>query len=108
MSHQRIFDFCRVYIFAARHDHVFDSVENIDIAVFVEVARVARLKPATFDDRLGSFFGHVPIALHNLTRANPNFTNFTIRHIFACVRVDDSQLNARKRFAARTQATFVC
>ena len=65
---------------------------DIDVSGFVGVAGIACVEP-TVTNRLGCFFGHVPIALHHLLRANDDFANLAGGQLFASV-VDDFQFNA--------------
>ena len=78
---------------------------NVDVAVFVLVARVTGVEPAVAD-RLGGFFGHVPIALHHLLRTNDDLADFAGGHFFALL-VDDLQFDAHRRLAARTQQVLL-
>ena len=92
MLHQRVLHLGGVHVLATRHDHVLHAVMDVHISGFVGVASIARVEP-TVANRLGCFFGHVPITLHHLLGANDDFTNLAGGQLFASF-VDDLQFNA--------------
>ena len=50
------FDRCRVDVFAAGDDQVFDAVLNIDVAILIHNPGIARVQPAIGINRLGGRF----------------------------------------------------
>src|SRR3546814_5139867 len=63
MRAERIFDFGREDILAARDDHVLEPVADEQKAIIVHMPDIARLDPA-IDDCMRGEFGIVPIDEH--------------------------------------------
>src|SRR5207245_8329983 len=64
MIADRAFDFGRVDVFAARDDHVLDTVVDIEIAVPVHVAGVAGAQPTLAVEGFRGGFRQIPVADH--------------------------------------------
>src|SRR5438445_207850 len=69
VRHERVLDFRGVDVLAARHDHVFYAVMDVEVAVGVEIAGVAGTEPAAVEECLVGGLGHLPVALHVLMAA---------------------------------------
>ena len=101
MAEQRILDFGRIDVLAARHDHVLDTVMDVEKPVLVEIARIARMKEAAAQGFLGRFLA-VPVALHYEVCADHDFANLALGHRIV-IRIDDADDGGRIRQAARAQ-----
>ena len=67
MSCEHVLDLERMDVLAARDDHVVDAAVDPEIALLVEMARVARVVPAV-SNRLRVCVGPVPVPAEGLVR----------------------------------------
>ena len=75
MRHNYFFEFARIDVVAAAQDHIFFAVNDRKIAVVVENADVAGVKPAVFKC-FGGCFGAFVITFHHVRAANDDFAAF--------------------------------
>ena len=101
MREKRVLNFRRIDIFTARNNHVFDAVMDEDIALIIEEAGIAGIKPAV-THRIRRRFGFGPIALHIGFGAHDYFADLALRNILA-VLIDNAYLDAGIGLAAATQ-----
>ena len=97
-GHQRHFRVChhnfnltRIHVKSAANNHIFHTVHDIKEAVFVLLAHIARMEPATphaFFRGLRAFV----IALHHIVPANTNLAFFTHRQ-FIHILIHHHQLD---------------
>ncbi|MNL38413.1 hypothetical protein D3C87_1606260 [compost metagenome] len=104
MTGNRAFDFTRINVFATADDHVLEAVDDVDIAVVVHVGAVTGVHPAA-TQRLGGFFGFVPVAEHDVRATDQHFTDRAARHLVV-VFVDDAHGHAQPWPPGRAQATI--
>ena len=84
VGHEHVLDLGRVDVLAARHDHVLHPVVDVDVAVVVEVAGVARAEPAVGRDapwpspRAGSSSPSC-----SATVRDPDLADLADRHVLA-------------------------
>ena len=102
MAEERVLDLGRVDVLAARDDHVRDPVVDVEIALRVEIAGVAGMEPAAAHGPR-RLLGQVPVARHVLRRAAHDLADLARRHRVV-LAVDDGDLDALHRLAARQQA----
>ena len=79
MAIDRAFDFGGINILAAGDDHVLHPVMDEEIAVLVEITRIAGMDPAVLGQRAGGRIGQVPIAQHIVRRPGDNFAHLAQR-----------------------------
>ena len=56
VTHEHVFDFGRVYVFAAADVHIFPPVDQVQVAFFIKVPHVAGMQPA-IDNGFGRGIG---------------------------------------------------
>ncbi|MNY32509.1 hypothetical protein D3C86_1667300 [compost metagenome] len=88
MGQNGVFDFVRVNVFPATDDHVLDTVDDIQKAVFIEVATIARVHPAVAQG-LGSLFRLVPVAEHDAGTSDDDFAGASFWQLIS-FRIDDT------------------
>ena len=76
MGGQCVLDLFGINVLAAADDHVFDAVDESEVAVLVEAAHVAGAQP-TFDDCARGLLGSVEIAAHDVRAGNENLSDGT-------------------------------
>src|SRR4029450_3442633 len=91
MAEQGPPDLGGIDVLAARHDHVLHAVVDVEVALVVEVARVAGEEPVALEGAPGGV-GKVPVAAHDLPRAHGDLADLARRHVLAVVS-DDAQLH---------------
>ena len=62
--------------YALYFDHLLEPVDDVEIAVIVHIADIARAEPAIGIDRAGGRVRTVEIPLHHLRAAHPELTRF--------------------------------
>ena len=72
MCHQRVLDLHTSYVFAAADDHVFDAVNDVEVAVIVETSDVAGTKP-TVCETLGVEIVSIPVTAKHCAAADTKF-----------------------------------
>src|SRR6266404_4625315 len=75
MRVNRGLDFAGINILAARDDHVFQAIENVEVSVCVLITNVAGPKEAV-PEREFSFFRLVPITAHDIRAARDQLASF--------------------------------
>ena len=103
MSIKHGFDFGRVDILAPADDHILQPVADIEEAVRVEVADIARVEPAFRVDRGGGGLGLVPVAAHDLRSAHDDFAAFACAQRRSAILADDAQIDKERRLARRAE-----
>src|SRR3546814_18801130 len=83
MAEDRAFDLGRIDIFAAGDDHVLHPVVDEEIAVRVEIARVAGANPAIVGHSRRGRIGQVPISQHIVRRARDDLATLAGRNRLA-------------------------
>src|SRR5882672_6274854 len=87
---QNFVDLARIDIFTAAYDHVAFAIDDVEEAVSVAIANVARVKPAVAKRGRGCF--RIPVvAFENVFAAQDNFAEFSIGHFIVLV-VEDFHL----------------
>ena len=79
MPEDRILHFGRIDVFAARNDHVLHAVMDVEEAVLVEIACVARMEESV-TDRFGRCIGPVPVTLHHEARLDHDLAHLAGWH----------------------------
>ena len=98
MAVQHVLDLGAVHVLAAAHDHVLRPVDEVDVALVVQVAEVARVVPAV-DERGRGLLGLVPVAGHHVVASDAHLADLAERHLVA-VGADDPDLDADRGLAA--------
>src|SRR6185437_4324112 len=101
MAIDRAFDFRRIDVFRASDDHVFHAVVNVDIAVFIQIARIAGAKPAVLVDGLRRGFRQIPITCHIPRRASCDLAHLSWRQLVSGF-VEHRHFHTRQRLTSRT------
>src|SRR5271168_248972 len=91
----RVFHILRIDVLAPGDDHVFETVDNEEVTVFIDPTRVAGMQPAVSDDSRGRF-RIVPIAQHHRWSARDNLANHARRN-FVIRRIEDAHLDSKSR-----------
>ena len=74
-------------------DHFFLTVDNVSVALSIDMADIACVKPAIAQRACG-FFRSFPVALHDLWTANDDLAIFSVRQFtFAGFNIDDLLLS---------------
>ena len=102
---ERVLDLARVDAVAAAQDHVLDAVDEVQIAVGVEVADVAGAEPAV-GERLARRLGVAPVAAHHPGRDQLHLAGLARRHRLP-VAVRDAHGDARAGRADRARLVDV-
>ena len=100
---EHLLDVGRVDVLAAADDHVLDAVDDVGIAVVVEIAEVAAVQPAA-GQRGRSIAGRLVIAEHDIGSADADFANLARTEAGAVGR-EDHDLDAVEHSADGTPAT---
>src|SRR5690606_17000222 len=64
MPIQSVLDFRRINVFTTRYDHVFDAVNYMEVAVFIQIACVAGTQPSLFAQDLSGQVRRPPVSQH--------------------------------------------
>ena len=99
-------DFSRGDILTATNDDVILAANQVDIAVFVDIAHVAGMQPAVFVQQGGGRAFLIGVALHHARGANDHLTDLVGRQLFIVV-IKDLDFHIRQRFTDRGQALQV-
>src|SRR5215469_17096456 len=100
--HDRGLDFRTIDIEAAGDDHVFLSVHDVNVAVFIQIADIARMVPAMRADfRRG--LGQLVVTVTNKGSAHDDLAALARRQNFARV-IHDGKTDSRRRLATTRQA----
>ena len=83
-------------------DEFFESIDDEDVAVRINVSDVAGVKPAVGVNSGRRGFGVVEVAQHYLGSANPNFSVGVDIKVIAALDTHDAQLRVRRGDANRT------
>ena len=97
----RVLDLDRVDVLAAGHDHVLDPIDQVEIAVLVEVAGVAGVVPAAAERLLGRVL-LVPVLDHVVAAARADLAVLSRRQQVAGL-VLDRERDPGQRMADRAQ-----
>ena len=103
MGIDRVFDFGRIDILAAGNDHVLHPVADIEVTIFIEIARIARAEPAVAINGLSRCIWHLPIASHVFGRSGGNFANCARRQAVS-ILINDLQFDPIQRSPDRAHA----
>src|SRR5271154_4309809 len=106
MVEECVLDFSGIDVLAPRNDHLLYAVVDVEIAILIEIGRVARAKPA-IDDRARRRFFVIPIAFGDHWTADHNLAHFAhgTRYVR---RIEHLNLHALERTPAGEEfvATF--
>src|SRR5262252_4130327 len=105
MVRKHTFELGRIDVLAARHDHVRDTVPDVDEPVGVDAACVACVEPAAVD-RGRRVLRTTPVALHDANAAVHDLADLA-RGEFHVQRVDHFDVAAEHRAATREQPLAV-
>src|ERR1700730_1709950 len=94
-----IFDLDREHIFASRHDHVLDSVDDRDETIAVDSCGVAGMEPSIPYRGFGRLF-IAPISAHHVETANHDLT-LLVGPDLPPLGVDDPDVRTINRDARR-------
>ena len=95
VAQQRVLDLARIDVVAAADDHVRGTVLQVEEAVRVEHAHVARAYPPIGQESLRGQLGRVVVAGHARGRAHGDFARLARRHRMAGL-VDRLQLHLQR------------
>src|SRR6266853_5273595 len=76
------FDLCGVHILAARDDHVFQAIQNIDKAISILITDIAGTKHPLPKCELG-LIGAVPVTVHHIRTPDNQLTRLSDGNILA-------------------------
>ena len=99
------FHFGRVDVFAAGDDHVFDAVDDIQVAMCVHHATVTGVQPAAGQGLAGVFIA-APVALHHRRAAHQDLAVRACGQLFA-LGVGDADLGRHPCLTSRADALAV-
>src|SRR3989442_4542313 len=68
-------------IFPAGDNHVFGSIDDVDVIIFIYGCQVARVHPTIYNGGSGRF-RHTPIAWHYIRPPRNDLPDFSTKHIF--------------------------
>ena len=100
---QDVFNFRWVNVFTAGNNEVFESVKEIDVAIGIQISRVACSQPTAFKQCFSGILGLIPIALHDHLAAQPNLTHLPCGHIVHGVRIYHPHIHPRQCPAYRAE-----
>ena len=101
MAHDDLLDVARVDVDAAGDDHVLLPIHQVEKAILVEIAQVARVEPAVADGQCRQV-GALVVARHEHGAAADDLAHLARRHVVAGL-VDDAHLLEGRRHADRGQ-----
>ena len=101
---ENIFNFRRPHIIAAGDDHVVFAVHEINIAVLIDGAHIAGIKPAVFKGIL-SRLRIAPVAVKDMIPLVDDFSDFT-RFDIPALLVYDSKVRHVGRPTGRRQSLY--
>ncbi|BAS75755.1 Os01g0901650, partial [Oryza sativa Japonica Group] len=86
-----------VYLISLVFYQLLQSINNVEITIFVEVAEVTSFQPAVWSDRCCSCFRITHIAFHDDWASDPELAAPPRPQHLAGGRVDDLRLHARRK-----------
>jgi len=93
----------RVNVEAAGNDDIVRPVQQVDVAVLVELPDIARVDPTVLDS-LGCLLGKLIVALHLVGRPGDDFAGLVrFGDLGAVLEVDDLHLGHQRLLAARRE-----
>ena len=92
VGHQHFFQLARVDIESAADDHVLQPVDDVEVALLVQAADVARVEPPVAD-RFSRRFGPLVVALHDVVAADDDLAALADGQAIVLL-VDDAHLDA--------------
>src|SRR5258705_8467736 len=98
------FDLAGVNIFTAGNNHVFQTIQQIEVTFGILIADVAGTKHSITEGEVG-FLRIVPISTHDVCAASNQFACLSNLNFFPRV-VDNADVDARTRAAARRQSSL--
>src|ERR1044071_7196194 len=99
---ENCFDLTRVKILAAGNDHVFQTIEDIEVTVTVLIADVTGPKQ-TITERELRFLRIVPVTTHYVCAASNQFTGLAHFNFFSRI-VDNTHFDPRTSAPAGRQS----
>src|SRR5712691_9668976 len=93
-----------VDIIAATNDHIFLTVEQVEVALCIHHTDIAGMQPSS-SQGLSRCIRQVPIPGHDNASSCDNFANFANRHLVIVV-IDDAHLHIGARNPCRSEAPF--
>src|SRR5713226_1093245 len=96
MTIQNLLDLAWIDIKAASDNQVFDTVHDIEEAIFVHFADIAGTHPA-IDKNVARLLLAVPVALHDIGTFHHDLTNLTDRQKLARLTIENSHFDAGER-----------
>ena len=70
------FDFGRIYVLAPSDDHVFLSIDEVEVPVFIDSCHIACVQPS-ITQGLNGCLGFSPVLAHICWSARDDFTNLS-------------------------------
>src|SRR5207237_3917688 len=98
------FDFAGVNVFSPGDDHVFQAIENVEVAVGVLITNVARSEEAV-SERTFCLVRVVPIATHDIRAASDQLARFPDFN-FLSRWIDNAHVDSEARPPARGEFVF--
>src|SRR5262249_8303652 len=93
------FDLGAIDILAAGDNHILGTINQENVALGIHATEIAAVIPP-MTESVGSLLGFMPVALHDMRAAHDHFANL-VRWQVVATGVDDSDINASHRLAAR-------
>src|SRR5712691_2305993 len=91
-------------IIAAANDHIFLTVEQVEVALLIHHTDIAGMQPSS-SQGVSRFSRPVPVPCHDNASSCDNFSNLPICHLVIVV-IDDAHLHIGARYPRRSEASF--
>src|SRR6266566_5436949 len=98
MADEELFNFAWKYIFATANNHVFETANDINIAVSIHSRQVSGVQPAIAINSFRSLVRHVVVAIHNKVSSTTQFSTLSAWNSLACSWIDDFNFAMRHRY----------
>ena len=97
------FHLFRIDIEAARNDQILAASDNVDIALCIDLAEIARDEKPVGAEFGSGFFRHPPIALEHVRAFDLEHPDLVNTEMLACVGIGHPHRNPRQRKADRAR-----
>src|SRR5437762_2050689 len=101
---QDLLDLPWVDIIASANDHIFLTVEQVEVALCIHHTDIARMQPSP-SQRLSRFVRSIPVPHHDNASSCGNFANLPGCHLVIVV-IDDTHLHIGAGNPCRSEAPF--
>ena len=79
MAANSLFKHSRINIESTRDDYFFDSVDDEEITLLIEVAEISRVQASLVIEHRRGLFGLLPVSRHYLRTAHADFSELAAR-----------------------------